>query len=89
MELILLLTWLCKGYNRLLIIVIVPYLHPSTNVWSSAGDVVAERRAPPPPQSSSKPAAPAAPAPTQVATAGKTPVGLAHPSDQSAAQGRW
>ncbi|XP_040892059.1 coiled-coil and C2 domain-containing protein 1A isoform X2 [Toxotes jaculatrix] len=34
------------------------------------GDVVAEHRAPPPPaQSSSKPAAPAAPAPTQVATA--------------------
>ncbi|KAM9363543.1 coiled-coil and C2 domain-containing protein 1A [Symphorus nematophorus] len=33
------------------------------------GDVVAEHCAPPPPQSSSKPAAPAAPAPTQVATA--------------------
>ncbi|KAM8771836.1 coiled-coil and C2 domain-containing protein 1A isoform 2-T2 [Acanthopagrus schlegelii] len=33
------------------------------------GEVVAEHRAPPPPQSSSKPAAPAAPAPTQVATA--------------------
>ncbi|XP_074485008.1 coiled-coil and C2 domain-containing protein 1A [Sebastes fasciatus] len=33
------------------------------------GDVVAEPVAPPPPQSSSKPAAPAAPAPTQVATA--------------------
>ncbi|XP_071771422.2 coiled-coil and C2 domain-containing protein 1A [Centroberyx gerrardi] len=33
------------------------------------GDAVAERRAPPPPQSSSKPAAPAAPAPAQVASA--------------------
>ncbi|XP_030284993.1 coiled-coil and C2 domain-containing protein 1A [Sparus aurata] len=33
------------------------------------GEVVAEHRAPPPPQSSSKPTAPAAPAPTQVATA--------------------
>ncbi|KAF1394862.1 hypothetical protein PFLUV_G00005540 [Perca fluviatilis] len=35
----------------------------------SPGDVVAKHCAPPPPQSSSKPAAPAAPAPTQVANA--------------------
>ncbi|XP_022611331.1 coiled-coil and C2 domain-containing protein 1A isoform X1 [Seriola dumerili] len=40
-----------------------------TSLPPPPGDVVAERSAPPPPQSSSKPAAPAAPAPKQVATA--------------------
>lgn len=52
------------------------HLHPSTNVWSYAGDVVAEHCAPAPPQPSSKSAAPAAPAPTQVATPGKIPVAM-------------
>lgn len=53
--------------------------HPSTNVRSFAGDVVAVHCAPPPPQSSTKPAAPTAPAPTQVSTAGKTPVTVIFP----------
>lgn len=68
------------------------HLHPSTNVWSYAGDVVAEHCAPAPPQPSMKsaaPAAPAAPAPAQVATAGKVPVTLNLPSDESISQGRW
>ena len=44
----------------------------STDLWSSAGDVLVKHHAPPPPQSSIKPAAPAAPAPASVAPAGKT-----------------
>lgn len=62
------------------------HVHPSTDVWSCAGDVVAEHCAPPPLQSSSKPAAPAAPAapvqvpaPAQAAATGKT-VALIRPS---------
>lgn len=64
------------------------HVHPSTDVWSCAGDVAAEHRAPPPLQSSSKPAAPATPtapapvhvpAPAQAAAAGKT-VALIRPS---------
>lgn len=64
---LLLLTWWSKGYDD------NDYnLNLSTDVLSFAGDVVAEHCAPPPPQSSSIPAAPAAPASTHEAAAGKT-----------------